>query len=102
MNFCDKEVPYTRIIEHKHLSPWEKHEKTICTREFSRACKQNDIPFYPMLHAGSNEILDQYLAESKKETSTAFVGRLGTHQYLDMGAAVDRAILAADKFLETL
>ena len=78
------------------------HEKTICTKEFSRACEINDIPFYPVLHAGGNDILDQYLAESKKETSTTFVGRLGTHQYLDMGAAVDRAILAADKFQETL
>ncbi len=102
MNFCDKEVPYTRIIEHKHLAPWEKHENTITTREFSQACGQNDIPFYPVLHAGGSDILDQYIAESKKQIRTTFVGRLGTHQYLDMDVAVSRALLEAHRFLKTL
>ena len=102
INFCDKNVPYTRIVEHKHFAPFETYRETICTREFSRACKQNDIPFYPVLFAGGSDILNQYLAESKKETSTTFVGRLGTHQYLDMDTAVTGALRAVDNFLKTL
>jgi UDP-galactopyranose mutase len=102
INFCDENVPYTRIVEHKHFAPFEIHRETICTQEFSRACKQNDIPFYPVLYAGGNNILNQYLAESKKETSITFVGRLGTHQYLDMDTAVTGALLAVDNFLKTL
>jgi UDP-galactopyranose mutase len=48
MNYCDAEVPYTRITEHKHFSPWESHEGTVCYLEYSRACGEDDIPYYPV------------------------------------------------------
>ena len=47
MNYCDESVKHTRITEHKHFAPWEKHEKTICFREFSKETSETDIPFYP-------------------------------------------------------
>ena len=48
MNYCDLEVPYTRITEHKHFAPWEEHEGTVCFREFSRLAEEGDIPYYPI------------------------------------------------------
>lgn len=100
MNYCDEEVPYTRIIEHKHFTPFEQFEKTVCTQEFSSSCGQADIPFYPVPRAGGSSLLNRYLADSEKEPDTTFVGRLGTHQYLDMDTAVTRALEAAENFLK--
>ncbi|WP_312511177.1 UDP-galactopyranose mutase [Massilia sp.] len=48
INYCDGEKPYTRITEHKHFSPWEQHDKTICYAEYSRQCEEKDIPYYPI------------------------------------------------------
>ena len=48
MNYGDIAVPYTRIHEHKHFSPWESHDKTIYIEEHSRVCEENDIPYYPI------------------------------------------------------
>ena len=48
MNYGDAEIPWTRISEHKHFAPWEQHKKTIIYREFSRACTETDIPYYPI------------------------------------------------------
>jgi len=100
MNFCDIEVPYTRITEHKHFAPWESHRETVCTREYSRTCGSGDIPFYPVRLAGSDRVLERYLAESGRLSGTTLVGRLGTHRYLDMHRAVSEALAAARHFLE--
>lgn len=48
MNYGEVSVPYTRITEHKHFSPWEKHEGSVCYREFSRECGPDDVPYYPI------------------------------------------------------
>ena len=48
MNYCDPDVPFTRITEHKHFAPWESHERTVTYREFSRAAEPGDIPYYPI------------------------------------------------------
>lgn len=100
MNFCDQEVPYTRIVEHKHFAPWESHEKTICTREFSRNCTADDSPFYPVRMAGGSELLNRYLKEAGKTENVTFAGRLGTHQYLDMDDAIVNALQSADEYLD--
>ncbi|WP_408735814.1 UDP-galactopyranose mutase [Acetobacter malorum] len=46
INYCDQDVPWTRIAEHKHFAPWDQHNKSIIYREYSRQCEANDIPFY--------------------------------------------------------
>ncbi len=50
MNYCDEDVPYTRISEHKHFAPWEqeKFSRTVCFREFSRLAGPDDAPYYPI------------------------------------------------------
>ena len=48
INYCDESIPFTRISEHKHFAPWEQHEKTVCFKEYSRLCGEDDIPYYPI------------------------------------------------------
>ena len=61
MNYGDVDVPYTRITEHKHFSPWEEHRGSVCYREFSRECGADDIPYYPVRLVKDKEQLVQYV-----------------------------------------
>jgi UDP-galactopyranose mutase len=95
MNNADAAVPYTRITEHKHFSPWETHRGSVCYREFPRACGIGDTPYYPVRLAGEMQQLGRYLALTEKEVSVTFVGRLGTYRYLDMDVTIREALDAA-------
>ncbi len=101
INYCDDEKKYTRITEHKHFSPWEKHEKTICYAEYSRQCEEKDIPYYPIRQTREKAQLELYVNKAKNEENVTFVGRLGTYRYLDMDVTIHEALLTSDKFLET-
>lgn len=96
MNYGDVDVPYTRITEHKHFSPWEAHERTVCFREYSRAATPGDIPYYPIRLTDDRELLDRYLADAQRARNVSFVGRLGTYRYLDMDVTIGEALDAAD------
>ena len=100
INYCDNQEAYTRITEHKHFSPWETHEKTICYKEYSRQCEGNDIPYYPIRMARDKEQLERYINLAQHEDNVTFVGRLGTYRYLDMDVTINEALITADKFLE--
>jgi UDP-galactopyranose mutase len=101
INYCDDEKKYTRITEHKHFSPWEKHEKTICYAEYSRQCEEKDVPYYPIRQTREKAQLELYVNKAKNEENVTFVGRLGTYRYLDMDVTIHEALLTSDKFLET-
>jgi UDP-galactopyranose mutase len=101
MNYGDPEVPYTRITEHKHFSPWEQHAQTVCYREYARACGPDDIPYYPIRLAHEKEVLTQYEALAASETGVTFVGRLGTYRYIDMDVTIREALESAAAFLTT-
>jgi UDP-galactopyranose mutase len=92
MNYCEEHVPYTRISEHKHFAPWEEHSGTVCYREYSRACGENDIPYYPVHLADGHAMLDRYMARARTEPRVTFVGRLGTYRYLDMDVTIRNAL----------
>lgn len=100
INYCDNQEAYTRITEHKHFSPWETHEKTICYKEYSRQCEEKDIPYYPIRMARDKEQLERYINLAQHEDNVTFVGRLGTYRYLDMDVTINEALITADKFLE--
>lgn len=100
MNYCDEEVPYTRITEHKHFSPWEEHAGTVCYREFSRACGPSDIPYYPVHLMQSDQMLERYQARARREAGVTFVGRLGTYRYMDMDVTIRAALDVARSWLE--
>lgn len=100
INYCDEEVPWTRISEHKHFSPWESHEKTVAFKEFSRFCGDNDIPYYPIRLVNDKSVLSKYMHLAKQERNVTFVGRLGTYRYLDMHVAIQEALDVADLYLK--
>ncbi|CAN7225120.1 UDP-galactopyranose/dTDP-fucopyranose mutase family protein [Pararhizobium sp. LjRoot238] len=99
MNYGDVSIPYTRVTEHKHFSPWEEHAGSVCYREFSRACGPEDIPYYPIRLIQEKEQLAQYVARAGQETSVTFVGRLGTYRYLDMDVTIREALDTARLYL---
>jgi UDP-galactopyranose mutase len=98
MNYCDENVPYTRIVEHKHFTPWEKHDKTIYVKEFSSETGPNDIPYYPKRLQADKEILQQYRLEAEKLKNMSFLGRLATYRYMDMHNVIGEAMDFAAKF----
>ena len=99
MNYCDEHIPFTRITEHKHFSPWEQHGKTICFREYSRLCEDRDIPYYPVRLIEDKEHLASYLQLVKEEKNVTFMGRLGTYRYLDMDVTIAEALDLVKSFL---
>ena len=99
MNYGEVDVPYTRITEHKHFSPWESHEGSICYREFSRAAEPEDIPYYPIRQVKEKTLLAEYVALAGKTAGVSFVGRLGTYRYLDMDVTIREALDTAAGFL---
>lgn len=95
LNYCDEDVPFTRITEHKHFAPWESHDRTVIYREFSRLCGEKDIPYYPIRLVKEKEQLGQYVEMARRETNATFVGRLGTYRYLDMDVTIFEALKVA-------
>lgn len=102
MNFGDVEVPYTRITEHKHFSPWESHEGSVLYKEFSRACGPDDIPYYPIRQVAEKALLAEYVAKAEVEPNVTFVGRLGTYRYLDMDVTIREALDCGRRYLASM
>jgi len=100
INYCDVEIPYTRITEHKHFSYWENFEETICYKEVSRQSTLQDIPYYPINLAKGSETLKKYQQEASQLKKVTFVGRLGTFRYLDMDVTIEEALNRVRYFLE--
>jgi UDP-galactopyranose mutase len=100
INYCDEEVPYTRIHEHRHFAPWEEHKNSVHFREFSKETGDDDVPFYPKRLQRDVALLAKYrnLAESEKKVS--FIGRLGTYRYLDMQHVVKESLDLAQQFMK--
>ncbi len=92
MNYGDEDVPFTRISEHKHFSPWEEHSKTIIFRERSRQSGEDDEPYYPIRLLNDKAKLKVYIDAAKKEQGVSFLGRLGTYRYLDMDVTIKEAL----------
>jgi len=102
VNYCDTDVPYTRITEHKHFAPWESHDKTIVYREFSRLCGEADTPYYPIRLVKEKEQLLNYVQRARDAKGVTFIGRLGTYRYLDMDVTIHEALLASKTILECI
>lgn len=92
MNYCGEDVPYTRITEHKHFSPWESHEGSVLFREFSREAGEGDTPYYPIHKVADDTTLEQYQQKADAEENVTFIGRLGTYRYMDMDVTIRAAM----------
>ena len=90
VNYTDREVPYTRIIEHKHFE-FGKQPTTIISREYSSEWKPGVEPYYPVNNEKNNALYEKYAALAKEEGNVIFGGRLGQYKYYDM----DKVLMAA-------
>jgi UDP-galactopyranose mutase len=100
MNYGDQSVPYTRITEHKHFSPWETHEGSVCYREYARQAEPGDTPYYPIRLVEEKALLEQYIDLAQSTPGVTFVGRLGTYRYLDMDVTICEALEAVTAYLD--
>lgn len=100
MSYCDEDVPYTRITEHKYFAPHEQHNDSVCYKEFSRLAEKKDIPYYPVRLTSGDALWEQYETLIKKETKITFVGRLATFRYMDMDVCINEALSVVNDYLE--
>lgn len=100
INYCDAEVPYTRVHEHKHFAPWEQHEKTVYFKEYSKETAPGDVPYYPKRLASDMQVFEKYQAEALKENRISFLGRLATYRYMDMHHVIGEALQFSASYLQ--
>ena len=93
VNYTDREVPYTRIIEHKHFE-FGTQEKTVISREYPVTWKKGDEPYYPVNDEKNTALYAKYKELAEKEENVIFGGRLGLYRYMDMHHVVDAALQA--------
>lgn len=96
INYTDANVPYTRIIEHKHFELFgqdiNKCPKTIISKEFSTEWQPGMEPYYPVNDERNNSLYQRYKKLADKETNVIFGGRLAEYKYYDMAPIVDRVL----------
>ena len=98
VNYTEYEVPYTRIIEHKHFE-FGTQEKTVISREYPAEWKPGDEPYYPINNEKNNRLYERYRELARKEEKVVFGGRLGVYRYMDMHHVVAEALVLAEKEL---
>ena len=98
VNYTEREVPYTRIIEHKHFE-FGTQEKTVISREYSSEWKVGMEPYYPVNNDQNNQLFEEYKKLAAKEENVIFGGRLGNYQYYDMDKVIEAALDLVEKEL---
>jgi len=96
VNYTDREVPYTRVIEHKHFEMFGQevydNPKTVVSREFSTEWKPGMEPYYPVNDERNNSLAEKYRALAAQEKNVIFGGRLAEYKYYDMAPIVERVM----------
>ena len=95
VNYTDDEVPYTRIIEHKHFE-FGTQPKTVITREYPAAWEKGKEPYYPINDPKNDELFDKYERRALEEKNVLFGGRLGMYRYMDMDKVIEEALNMAE------
>ena len=98
VNYNERQIPYTRIIEHKHFE-FGKQEKTVITREYPANWEKGDEPYYPVNDDRNNALYEQYKALAENEKNVIFGGRLGQYKYFDMDKCIESALEFCEKEL---
>jgi UDP-galactopyranose mutase len=97
VNYTEKEIPYTRIIEHKHFE-YGKQSKTVITKEFPVVWEKGLEPYYPVNTEKNNTIYEKYKKLSLNERNIIFASRLGSYQYLNMDQIIEEAFALFNKY----
>lgn len=91
VNYTEYEVPYTRIIEHKHFE-YGTGDKTVITKEYPATWHKGDEPYYPMNDEKNTKLYSRYKALAESEEKVIFGGRLGMYKYFDMHNVIEEAL----------
>ncbi len=91
VNYTAEDIPFTRIIEHKHFD-FGSQKKTVISKEFSSTWHTGDEPYYPINDQHNNDLYQKYKKLSLKDTKVVFGGRLGLYKYMDMDDIVESAL----------
>jgi UDP-galactopyranose mutase len=94
VNYTEYEVPYTRIIEHKHFT-YGTQPDTVITREYPKTWSKGDEPYYPMNDEKNLNLYEKYTELAAKEGNVIFGGRLGMYKYYDMDDTIEAALNCA-------
>ena len=94
VNYTEREIPYTRIIEHKHFE-FGTQKDTVITREYPAEWKPGEEPYYPVNNARNDELFEKYQELMKEKKHILFGGRLGQYKYFDMDKVIAAALSAA-------
>jgi UDP-galactopyranose mutase len=96
VNYTEAEVPYTRVIEHKHFESFGQavydNPKTVVSREYSTEWKEGMEPYYPVNDEQNNEMAEKYRALAAQEKNVIFGGRLAEYKYYDMAPVVEKVL----------
>ncbi|MDB5208760.1 MAG: glf [Flavisolibacter sp.] len=102
INYGNEEVPYTRVHEHKHFTPWEQHEQTLYFKEYSKETEAGDVPYYPKRLTDDKEKLQKYRADAEELNGVSFLGRLATYRYMDMHHVIGEALDFSQQFTQAV
>ena len=96
INYTEAEIPYTRIIEHKHFESFaadvDKNPQTVISREYSVEWKEGLEPYYPINDEKNNALYQKYEALAQQESNVIFGGRLAEYKYYDMAPIVEKVL----------
>ncbi len=95
VNYTEREIPYTRVIEHKHFEGSDSPD-TIITKEYPSVWHKGDEPYYPVNDAKNGALYERYSELAAKEKNVIFGGRLGQYKYYDMDKVIEAALNAAE------
>lgn len=99
VNYTAREVPYTRIIEHKHFE-FGTQPCTVITREYPAVWERGDEPYYPINDERNSQLYERYVQLAAAEKNVLFGGRLGQYKYYDMDKVIAEALKMAESELE--
>lgn len=98
VNYTESEVPYTRIIEHKHFE-FGNQSKTIITKEYSTEWCEGAEPYYPINDDVNNALYEKYRILNSNKPNMLFGGRLAEYKYMDMHVIIENVLIQKDKLI---
>jgi UDP-galactopyranose mutase len=101
VNYTNKSIPYTRILEHKHFE-FTKSKNTIITKEYSEVYNGKNEAYYPINNLKNNDLYNLYKNLSLSDQDVYFGGRLGEYKYYDMHQVIGSALSRIDKYVNNL
>lgn len=99
VNYTEREIPYTRIIEHKHFE-FGTQPKTVISKEYSMEWKPGIEPYYPVNDDANNALFEKYNTLAQSDKNVIFGGRLGNYKYYDMDKVIEAALKTVSEELD--